>query len=51
MACDAQYFDPDAADITIDDADWAIATARSGVQGARRVSETGNLSRFDLPAT
>lgn len=47
----AQYFDPDAPDLTVDDADWAIATARSVVDGARRISESGNLSPFDLQST
>ena len=43
----AQYFDADAAEITDDDAVWAISTARSAVEGARRISRSGRLRRFD----
>ena len=42
----AQYFDADAAEIT-DDAVWAISTARSAVERARRISRSGRLRRFD----
>jgi len=41
----AQYFDPDAAEITGDDAGWAITTARAAVVGTRAISE--RLSLFD----
>lgn len=44
----AQYFDPQAPEITAEDALWAIETARSAVDGARLISESGNLGRFDL---
>jgi len=43
----AQYFDPQAPEITTADASWAIKTARSAVDGARLISESGNLARFD----
>ena len=33
--------------MTVEDAVWAIATARSAAEGTRRISEGGNLSRFD----
>ncbi len=43
----AQYFDPDAPEITDDDAAWAISTARSAVDGSQGVSRSGGLSLFD----
>jgi len=43
----AQYFDPQAPEITAEDASWAIETARSAVDGARLISESGTLTRFD----
>ena len=43
----AQYFDPQAPDIAAEDALWAIETARSAVEGARLISESGDLARFD----
>lgn len=42
----AQYFDPDAPELTVDDASWAITTGRSAIDGTRRISETSNLGRF-----
>lgn len=48
MRHSAQYFDPDGPTLTHDDAAWAISTARSAAEGARRVSENGGLSRFEL---
>ena len=47
MRHSAQYYDPDAPEIIADDAMWAMATARSAVQGTRRIIESGGLSRFD----
>lgn len=47
MRHSAQYFDPDGPTITHDDAAWAISTARSAAEGARRVSASGGLSRFE----
>lgn len=44
----AQYFDPDSPTITHDDAAWAISTARSAAESARRVSESQRLARFEL---
>ncbi len=43
----AQYFDPDAPEITAADASWAIETARSAVDGAGVIIGSGNLARFD----
>lgn len=42
----AQYFDPDAPEMTDDDAAWTIATARSAVDGSRRISRSGSLGLF-----
>ena len=47
MRHSAQYFDPDGLTITHDDAAWAISTAQSAAVGARRISESGGLSRFE----
>lgn len=43
----AQYFDPDAPEISAEDAEWAIDTARSALAGAGRIIESGSLSSFD----
>ena len=47
MRHSAQYFDPDGPMITHDDAAWAILTAHSAAEGTRRISESGDLSRFE----
>ena len=47
MRHSAQYFDPDAPEITADDAVWAMGVARSALQGTRRIIGSGGLSRFD----
>ena len=39
----AQYSDPDAPEVTDDDAKWAIRTARSALGGVRRISEATRL--------
>ncbi len=44
----AQYFDPDAPEITEADAAWAIDTARSAAHDTRRISLRGWIRRFDL---
>jgi len=43
----AQYFDPQAAEITHSDSEWAIKTAASAVDGARRITQATELSRFE----
>ena len=42
----AQYFDPDAAEISVEDAQWAIETAQSVVAGTRDLSESGRVTLF-----
>ena len=39
----AQYPDPDAPEITDDDAEWAITTARSALDGIRRITGATSL--------
>ena len=39
----AQYPDPDAPEVTGEDAEWAIATARSALDGLRRISGSASL--------
>ena len=46
----AQYFDPNAPDITVDDTTWAISTAGSAVDGTRQLSERKPPPLFDPPA-
>ena len=41
MRHSAQYFDPDAPEITADDAVWAMEAARSALQGTRRIIGSG----------
>jgi len=43
----AQYFDPDMLEVTEEDAEWAITTARTAIDGARNLSERGSLPLFD----
>lgn len=43
----AQYFDPDMPEVEAADAEWAIATGRAAIDGARRVIERGSLAPFD----
>lgn len=42
----AQYFDPDAPDVTAADADWAIEVAGRAIAGARGIVEAGELESF-----
>ncbi len=39
----AQYPDPDAPEVTSEDAGWAIATARSALNGVRLISDSASL--------
>lgn len=39
----AQYPDPEAPEVTGEDAEWAIATARSALDGVRRISDSVSL--------
>ncbi len=42
----AQYFDPAAAEVSVEDALWAIGKAQSAVEGARDLSEAGRVELF-----
>lgn len=44
----AQYFDPDDPGVALEDAQWAIATAKAAIGGIRSFDEGGDLALFDL---
>lgn len=44
----AQYFDPDDPELALEDAQWAIVTAKAAIGGIRRFDERGGLALFVL---